>query len=116
MTNVNNYGNRNLPSVNYGRQNIWNRYEANARNHAASVFNNMHCHNHCSGGWNSGFYGGGFGGFGFNNFGFNNFGFGGGFGMPGLPYNNDMAKGFVTGSIIGETFKFLSTLFQPKSS
>lgn len=106
MTNVNNYCNRNLPSVNFGRQNIWNRYEANARNHAASVFNNSHCHNSCSGGWNSGWYGGGFGGFG----GFGSFGWGG-FGVPGFTYNNDMAKGFVWGNIASNTVNFFRSMF-----
>lgn len=44
MTVVNNFGNRNMPSVHYGRANIWNRYNAHAQmKRDQSVFNSCHC-------------------------------------------------------------------------
>ena len=42
MVNVNNYGTIHQPSVHYGRQNIVNRYEANARMNAAIGYGLSH--------------------------------------------------------------------------
>ncbi len=107
MVNVNNYSTRNMPSVHYGRTNIWNRYA----NHAqaardASVFNNScGCHNHCApppmpmAGF--GFSPFGFGGFGMGGFGLGGIPFGGGCGNTNVNVNLGPSNEYAAGNVIG---------------
>lgn len=93
MTVVNNYGNRNAPSIHNGRTNIWNRYHNNAvAKQNASIFSGC-CHSHYQSTAPPHMNRGGMFGFPM----FNSFGFG---------ISNSWLAGNVIGQTIGLGVKF----------
>lgn len=112
--NVNNYGDRNMPSIHNGRANIWNRYNEHAQmKRDQSVFNS--CHHHCNGGAPPPIGGFGmpmFGGFGMGMPMFGSFGHG----NQNVNVSIGPSKSYVAGNVLGQIGGLVKNNWTPISN